>query len=221
MPARCEMVVDGGMDRKKTLGGPGRSKPLHRPFSSSDPHMRSFDPVILPLRLVMPGVETQITKRCRVGSPFVGDDSSRCETMLLQELAHQLERGTLVPPRLDEDIKHLAFLIDGTPQIHPATADRDVHFVQMPLWMCPSAPASQTSCDLWAKPDYPTSDGFVGDLDSPFSQQFLDVAKAQVETGIKPNCVLDNRRWEVKVSIADRAHSVSLTRSAAPAHPSL
>ena len=135
MSARCEMVVDGGMDRKKALGGPGRSKALHRTFSSANANVRSFDAVILPLRLVMRGDETQFTKRCRIRSPFVGDDSSRCKTMLPEKLAHQLERSTLVPLGLDEDIKNFAVLVDGPPQIHPATADRDVHLVEMPLRM--------------------------------------------------------------------------------------
>ena len=126
MSARCEMVVDGGMDRKKALGGPGRSKALHRTFSSANANVRSFDAIILPFRLVMPSVEPQITKRCRIGSPFIGDDSSRCETMLLQKFAHQLQRRPFVAPRLNQDVEHLTVLVDRPPQIYPATADRDI-----------------------------------------------------------------------------------------------
>ncbi len=193
MSARCEMVVDGGMDRKKALGGPGRSKALHRTFSSANANVRSFDAIILPFRLVMPCVEPQITKRCRIGSPFIGDDSSRCETMLLQKFAHQLQRRPFVAPRLKQDVEHLTVLVDRPPQIHATAANRDIHLVQMPLWVCPRTPSSQTSHDRRAKPLYPSPNGLVRHFDTPFSHELLDVAEAQVESSIQPNSALNDR----------------------------
>ena len=165
---------------------------MHRPLSSSDPHMRSFDSVILPLRLVMRGVEAQITKRCRIGPPFIGDDSSRCETMLLQKLTHQLERSSLVPLGLDEDIKDSAVLVDGPPQIHPATADRDVHLVEMPLWMCLRSVAPEASTNWRPEPDHPSPNCFIGDRNAARGHKLFDVAEAEIEPGVQPDGALDD-----------------------------
>ena len=159
----------------------------------------------------MCGVEPQITKCCRIGSPFIGDDCSRRETMLLQKLAHQLERSMLVPLGLDEDIKDFAVLIDSPPQIHPATADRDIHLVEMPLWVCPRAPSSQFPRNRWAVPLHPSSNCLIRHFDASFSHKFLDVSEAQVESSIQPNRTLDDRWREVEVSIADYIHPASLT----------
>ena len=79
MSARCEMVVDGGMDRKKALGGPGRSKALHRSFSSANANVRSFDAVILPFRVVMPSGEAEFAEGCAIGRPFVCYEGSGSE----------------------------------------------------------------------------------------------------------------------------------------------
>ena len=215
------MIVDGGVDCEEALGRSGRSKALHCPLSSTDTDVRSLDAVVFPFRLVMSSRKANVAEGRAVGSPFIGDDSSRCETMLLQQFTHQLQCRPFVALRLNQDVEHLTVLVDRSPQIQPATADQDVHFVQMPLWMCPWAPASQTSRDRRAELLYPSPDSFVGDLDPPFSHELLDIAKAQVETDIEPNGALDDRGREVEVPIADRVHSVSLARSTAPAYPSL
>jgi hypothetical protein len=47
----------------------------------------------------------------------------------LQKLAHQFQRGTLVPPALDQHIEHFALGVDGTPKIDHAAIDFQIDFV--------------------------------------------------------------------------------------------
>ncbi len=183
--------------------------------------MGSLDPVVLPFRLVMPGGETELAKGRGVGSPLVSDDCPWRETMLFQKFTHQLQRGFLVAFGGYEEVEHLAILVDRAPQIHPATADRDVHLVQVPLRVSSWPSLSKTSRNLRAEPLYPPTNSLVRNFDAPFSHKFLDVTKAQVVPGIQPNGALDDRWWKVEVAVADRVHSVSLPSLADKAHRSL
>ena len=100
MSARCEMVVDGGMDRKKALGGPGRSKALHRTFSSANANVRSFDAIILPFRLVMPSVEPTPKSRASSAGRWL-----RCQWRMLPKE---------FPPRSTIQRYFYAWRSDGT-----------------------------------------------------------------------------------------------------------
>jgi len=68
MTSSVEGVVRGGMKRKEPLCGSGRSKPLHLAFPSSDVHVRSLDPVVLLVALVMRGGDFEAPEGRGVGS---------------------------------------------------------------------------------------------------------------------------------------------------------
>ena len=140
---------------------------------------------------------------------------------LFRSLRINLSAARLSRLGLDEDIGDFAVLVDGPPQIHPATADRDVHLVEMPLRVCPRTLSSQTSGDRRSKPLYPSPNGLVRHVYTPFSHKFLDVAEAQVESGIQPNSALDDRWWEVEISIANLIHPAILNDSITRVHLSL
>src|ERR1700716_1468594 len=54
------------------------------------------------------------------------------EALLAEQLAHELDGCALVPSALNQDLEDLAFMIDGTPQIHVLACNPDDHFVEMP-----------------------------------------------------------------------------------------
>jgi hypothetical protein len=60
---------------------------------------------------------------------------------------------------------------------------------------------SQTPGDHAAEHRDPTSDRFVGDVDTALGQQFFDVSEAQRETTIEPDRVLDDLGWETVASV--------------------
>src|SRR5215813_3462253 len=97
--AAGENVGDLVMSGKEALNLPRRLEPLHDPLSSSGRLMGVFGPVIEALVLPMldPGHDLPLGNG--VASQFVGDEHTRCSTLLLEELAEQAFGGLLVPSR--------------------------------------------------------------------------------------------------------------------------
>jgi hypothetical protein len=46
--------------------------------------------------------------------------------LLLEKLTHQFQRRPAVAPALYQHVEDLALMVDGTPEIHPRTADPQV-----------------------------------------------------------------------------------------------
>ncbi len=172
--------------------------------------MGTFNPVVLPLRSVMPSRETEFTNRRSVGPQLFRDQRAKCKAPLLKQLPHQFRCRAPVPSGLDQDVEHLAVLVDGTSQIHAPTADRDEHLIEMPLRMCNGPVVAQIPRDLWSKPGNPPPDGLIGDLDSPLGRHIFLITEAQCEAVIEPNRVLDDIWREMAIAIADRRHLIRL-----------
>jgi hypothetical protein len=112
--------------------------------------------------------------------------------LFLKKLAHQPQRRPAVTPALNQHVKHLSFMIDGTPEIHPLAADPHHHLVQMPAVARPRATPTQPSPDRGTEFQHPAPHSFVGDVETSLGQQFLDVAVAQGKAQIEPDRVLDD-----------------------------
>ncbi len=95
--------------------------------------MGAFDPIVLPPGSMMPSREAEFTNGGSVGPQLVRDQCARCKTLSLDELSHQLQGRAFIAFRLDQDIQHLAVLIDRASQVHAAAANRHEHLVKMPL----------------------------------------------------------------------------------------
>ena len=67
-------------------------------------------------------------KGSAVRTQLVGRHPRRRETLFAQQLAHQLDGRRPVSTTLDQDLKDLALVVDGTPQIHVLACDPDDHF---------------------------------------------------------------------------------------------
>ena len=118
MALQVEGVVDGGMNGQESLGGARRLEPLLLPFALSD--------------RLMPRAQADVSESRRIGSKLVRYNDGRCEPLLLEERAHEFPRRRCVSPSLHQNIENLAFVIDGTPEVHALAADEDDHFVQVP-----------------------------------------------------------------------------------------
>src|SRR5215472_12120436 len=76
----------------------------------------------------------------------------------------------------------------------------------MPAISWPRATAAQLSRDRGAELQYPSAHRFMGDVESSFGQQLLDIAVAQGEAEIEPNRVLDDLGREAMAAVAERSH---------------
>jgi hypothetical protein len=94
--------------------------------------MRVFGSIILPQPLLMRTGQSQTPERAGVGAQLVGDQQLGSEALLLEQPADQSQRRPSVAPTLNQHFEDLAFVVDGTPQLHPLTGDPHHHLVAVP-----------------------------------------------------------------------------------------
>src|ERR1700737_2626275 len=102
-----------------------------------------------------------------VGAQLVGRHSRRREALLAEQLAHELDGRRPVSTTLDQDLEDLAFVVDGTPQIHALARDPDDHFVEMPAIPRSRTAPPQTPRDRRSEFEHPTANALVGEADPP------------------------------------------------------
>src|SRR5260370_8196237 len=77
-------------------------------------------------------VDPKVASSGAVRPQVVGDQSIGNETVFLQQLSHELDRGMLVPFRLDQHIENLAIGIDVAPQVDHAAINLAIDLIQLP-----------------------------------------------------------------------------------------
>src|SRR5262245_31503623 len=65
---------------------------------------------------------------------------------------------------------------------------------------------SKVSRDHGSEVFYPAAYRLIGNRDPTFSQQVLDIAKAEGEPGIEPDGLLNDHGWEAISGVADLGH---------------
>jgi hypothetical protein len=61
-----------------------------------------------------------------------GYQQFRHKPLLSGKFAHQPQRCPAVAATLDQHVEDLAYVVDGTPEIHPLAGDPNNHLVQVP-----------------------------------------------------------------------------------------
>src|SRR5947207_8559629 len=131
--AAGEHIGDLIMGGKEALHLPRRLEPLHDPLSSSGRLMGVFGPIIEVLVLPMLDPTHDLPLGCGVALQLVGDEHTRCSTLLLEEPAEQAFGGLLVAPALDQNIENEAVLVDGTPEPVLLSGDADDDLIEVPF----------------------------------------------------------------------------------------
>jgi hypothetical protein len=194
MALKVEDAVDGGMHAEEALGGSSRFEPLHFALSPSHRLMRVFGPVIHPESLIVRAGQPQTPERRGVGAQLVGYQQLRRKSLLLEQLAHQSQGRMGVAPALNKHVEDLAFVVNGTPEVHALAADPDHHFVQVPSVARATAAPSKPSRDHRSKLQHPASDGLIGYVEPALGEEILDVSIAELETQVEPDSMLDDDR---------------------------
>ena len=101
------------------------------------------------------------------------------KAIFLLQLAHEFQGRPLVRPGLDQHIKNFTLGIDGTPYVDQSAIDLEIDLVEMPsrMWLRPTF--ARIRRDLGFKMVHPAAHRLIGNHDSAFRQQILDVAEAQ------------------------------------------
>jgi len=135
----------------------------------------------------------------------------------LQASVQQLKEETFgsagVSPSLNQDIKHITILINGTPEILSSTLDRDEDFVEMPRVAQATLAPLEGPGAVGIELESPQTNGFVGNCDSALLEEVLDVPKAHAEAVVEPDGVADDLAWK---SISPVAWRFVVHRSSLP-----
>ena len=68
-------------------------------------------------------------ERGSIGAQLVGHEQFRRKPLLSEKLAHQLQCRSGVAAALHQHVENLAFVIDGTPEVHLLASDPNNHLV--------------------------------------------------------------------------------------------
>ena len=79
---------------------------------------------------------------------------------------------------LDENIDHVAILVDSPPQILSLTLDRHEQFVQVPGVAQATLSSPEYPSVFDTKLPTPLSDGFVADCDATLGQKIFHISEA-------------------------------------------
>ncbi len=102
-------------------------------------------------------------------------------------------RGRLgVSPRLQIHIDDLSVLIHRSPQVETLTGKLDEHFVDEERVVESGVLVPKSPRDIWAELVAQQPHRLGADLDAAFGERVLDVAVAETETMVEPDCVLND-----------------------------
>src|ERR1700730_11748644 len=181
--------------------------------------MRILGSIVAPSTTLMSSCDSKITGSGSIRPQIVRDQLVWDKSILLQQLAHEFQRRTLVPPALDQHIKHFALGIHGTPKIDHTAGDFQIDLIQMPGSVGLGSTFAQIRCDHGPKMIHPAPNGLVGDHDAAFRQQVFDVTEAQCEPEIEPDRLLDDLWRKAVAAIADFLHPLGYRTASGTASP--
>jgi hypothetical protein len=122
----------------------------------------------------------------------------------LQQLAKEPAGRSGISAFLNEDVDHVSILVDSPPEIVPLALDVHEELVQVPHVSLTSLSTPKVPSVIESELLTPLPNGLVGDDDSAFCHEVLDVSEAQTESMIQPDGVTDDLRWESVSVVAVR-----------------
>ena len=96
----------------------------------------------------------------------------------------------------DIAVYNSSFMINSPPKIMLLSIDFDEDFIDVEGVAIASVLSLEALCIQSSKLDAPQANCFTADDDASFGQEIFDIAVAQVETIVKPDCVGDDIWWE-------------------------
>ena len=154
--------------------------------------MRVLRPVVCSQAPIVLSRESDRAERYRIGSQAVGHNQARREALLLKQFHHEFRCGLCIPFALDEEIQHLTLVVDRPPEPVFTAADRNHHFIEVPMIAWSRPRTADIRCDRRPELQEPPPDRLVGCVNTALGQQFLDIPKGQCEPGIEPDRVADD-----------------------------
>ncbi len=195
------------MDRQESLRLSGRLEPSHLPLARSCRLVRDLNSIVGVAFGVVDYGRHHISMRCTVAAQLVCHQPPGFASLTFQELAEEPLGRSPVAARLDENVDHVAVLVNGAPEILPLTLDRHEDFVQVPRVAEATLSPLELSSVLRTKLPTPLSDSLVGHEDTPLGKKVFDISKTQTESVVEPDRVADDLRRE-PISVVVRCFGI-------------
>ena len=197
---------------------PDRREAFHRPLAVPGRLVRVLGAVVQVRRPAMPHRRHELAVRHLVAGELVGDDHPGHLPQALEQSAEELLGGHRVSARLDQNVEHVAGLVDRAPQVPLCAVDLDEHRIQVPFVAQPPTTTAQLVRVLLPEPVAPGPDRLLGHVDTTFEHQLLHVAEAQREPVLQPDAMADDlgRKPEPCIRRACSGHD----RRSCPTSPS-
>ncbi len=189
MTMQAEVLGDESIGRQKALRVAGSFEPLHPALSLPSGLVRVLGAVVEVAMLPMFYAGENLAFSRSVTLQFVGDNDAGNIPQALEELAEELLRSLLVSAALDQDIEHVSFLIDGSPQIVMFAFNRQYHFIEVPLVTRPWTATTELIRIRLAKLAAPFADRFIRHDDATFQEELFYIPKTQTEAKVQPHSV--------------------------------
>ena len=154
--------------------------------------------------------ELQVLLGRAVRPQLVGDHDARCPALLFEQLAQQALGRLLVAPALDQNIEHIARLVDRPPLPVLPAGNGDHHLVKMPFVTAPRGPRPGGVGDLAAELETPLPHRLVADDDAADGQHLFHHAQAERKAEVQPDRVADDLSGKAVAGIgggAGRRHA--------------
>src|SRR5271166_5869542 len=192
MTTGTKVLSDVAERKQEPLSLPGRGEAFHHPFPDSGRLMGVLSPVIEVFRAAMGHRRNQLAVSDPVAGQLVGDNNPRHIPQALEQLAEKSLGCFGVSPRLDQDVEHVAVLVDRAPQVMRDAVDLDENLIEVPF--IAGARSAPTQLVGVVRPELgtPGSDRLVGEHHTAGQHQLLNVAQAQRKTVIQPHRVPDD-----------------------------
>ena len=192
MSSRAEVLSDGAIRRKKSLGLSSGLKPLHTPLSLTRRLMRVFRPIIKVSMLAVFHTRHELSLGSFVTFQFIGDEHPWGVRQSLEQPTEERLCGFLVAPALHQDIEHSPVLIHGPPEVMTLTVNREKHLVEVPLITRPGPLMPEFIRIGLAELAAPLPDGFIGHDHPTGEQELFDIAVAETEAEIQSDAMADD-----------------------------
>jgi hypothetical protein len=105
-----------------------------------------------------------------------------------------------IPSALDEEIQHLTLVVDRPPEPVFTAADRNHHFIEVPMIARSRPRTADIRRDRRPELQEPSPDRLVGCVNTSLGQQFLDIPKGQCEPAysqIAWRMISGGKRWRL------------------------
>ncbi len=112
------------MDGGELLKTSHSTEAEHRPLSSSERKVRVLSPIVEPATRLLPVRHTEVFHGGTIRAKPVRHEDIHT-AMFLHCFPWEFDRGLLVARLGDEAFQHLAFMIDGPPEVVPLTVVAD------------------------------------------------------------------------------------------------